>query len=317
MRLWVPLLFGFIASASLSAADPPFPGWDELDRDSSRPNHPVIRRSEISGFDLARVKSNWIELGSKHTLIPLPISLAIQNQANLAGVMDFFDEAYRFHSELAEWAPYNRARIRLVPGDYGWFASMGNPIHYAKEALTTAPGADNILRVLHSDYPIWGWLLEVGHVFFGHNFANARMLAHGDGMGEAWPNLFVLYTLERLGRTDAEKMALIQQRREAHLKNPRYEGLFHDPFVALPFLMEFQKKYGWDFYKALFRLLRTYDGTDFASFRETEPLQWLWIRNLFNLIAGEDTSPIFRAYGITLFDEAMISCNKAVVPEKL
>ncbi|MCG8556784.1 MAG: hypothetical protein MJD61_16080 [Proteobacteria bacterium] len=113
---------------------------------------------------------------------------------------------------------------------------------------------------------------------------------------ESWPNLFSLYSLEKLGvmrghtETYCDKLA-------GYLQNPAYSALKTDPWLSLCFLMEFQKTHGWQAWQRFFaRLNMDPDGSVIDS--SSDATVWRFVRDRLTQAVGQDVSPTFDRWRV-------------------
>jgi hypothetical protein len=262
---------------------------------------PVVKADELVDYPLETISAGMIELSSEHVLLTLPKSLVARYQSSAPQALDQFDSWYNLHASLAGAAPYGGRRIRYFPDptvyQLGAWMIAGNPIRVDPASLDGFPGNSSILQVHDPLYSVWGFVHEMGHDF---TYINGRSYLIGYGPTEAWANIFTLHTLGAQNHPEAERPYCGGV--AAYLTSGSYAQFLQDPWLPLCMLMEFKAKYGWSFYQRFFRWHGALDLEAAQVPLTTDPdaVRWAWLRDSFNALAGEDTSPVFLKYKVPL-----------------
>lgn len=259
---------------------------------------PTVAADAVATYDFDAVASGQVELESDYNLVTIDAAQVALDRDEAVEGLATLDSIYTIEADMRGMTPFSGQRVRWYPDEtISAFAYMlaGNPVR-CDPGLMTGNDSQRILRSGETGTDIWGFAHELGHTFTLANGAWVYMYTNL----ESWPNLFTLRALEELGRTDDQpNYDSYCDGREAFLSAPEYEQVRDDPFLQLCFLKEFEAVYGDDFYDDFYRGMNEqsnddlrYDGTD-ASI-------WRYVRDRFDLSAGEDTSYLFEEWAIPL-----------------
>lgn len=207
---------------------------------------PTVPRDAVGDFAYAEVASGWVELAGEHVIATLPVETALADQAGLGAALDRLDAAYALHKELRGAVPQHGQRLRFFPdGTQPGYMLAGNPVRMAL-GLVSLTNEDRISRAgaPAEEAQIWGFVHEMGHDF---TFVNGAWNYQERSL-EAWPNVFSVHALERLG------IALHPQlTRCAEGPFPYAEDW--DPWQGLCFLLALREERGFGHYAEFFRAL--------------------------------------------------------------
>ncbi|UTA46835.1 M60 family metallopeptidase [Simiduia sp. 21SJ11W-1] len=244
---------------------------------------PTIEVGAAANFPYGEIESGWVEVLGKHTLLHLPASIAQQDASEIADAIKRLDDIYTLHVSLRGKRPQHGQPIRWYPDTEdapGWMLA-GNPVRM-DPALVYANNNDRITRAARAQNGNWGFAHELGHDF---NFAGGTWY-YATKLGiEVWPNIFSVHAQEMLNlpKRDLDCPA----RKQKYLAGNDASGLTEgtDPWAGLCFLMEFQTRYGWDFYRNFYAELDREPGSG-----------WGYLRQKFSLAAGENVDAIFNEW---------------------
>ncbi|MBW2454462.1 MAG: hypothetical protein JRI68_08125 [Deltaproteobacteria bacterium] len=239
-------------------------------------------------------QSSWAELRGWYTILAVPTQQVLA-QRHLADVaVATYDAWYASHRDLAGGVPYKGQAIRFVPspgiGDYGASMFAGNPIR-----VDPGIGA-KFLLVQDPRLEAWGYVHELGHDF---NNINGGRYMIGPGPGEAWANVFSLYTLRRFGHPDGQRPHCKEAREYLDEGKP-YAELRHDAWISLCLLMELQQRHGWGMYERFFHTYNRLDQTTVPGDDSDDMTRWTWLRDALSQAAGADVTPVLRKYRVPL-----------------
>ena len=160
----------------------------------------------------------------------------------------------------------------------------GNPIRMAL-GLVSLTNEDRISRagVPADEAQIWGFVHEMGHDF---TFVNGAWNYQERSL-EAWPNVFSVHALERLGIALHPQLA-----RCADGPFPYAEDW--DPWEGLCFLLELREHRGFDHYADFFRGLNALTPGQVPGFLP----RWVFVHDLMERTTGADVTPIFDAWNV-------------------
>jgi hypothetical protein len=270
----------------------------EVTVESSGATVPSVRASELEAYAFDAVASGWVELLSAHHRVTIEAAQVIADRATAVSSLETLDAIWEQHHALRGAGPFFEQRVRWYPDDtVASFAYMlaGNPIRCVSGLLS---GTDDqrILRASEPRTDVWGFAHELGHVF---GFIDGMWVYQYVNV-ESWPNVFTLHALRGLGRTaNQPNVETYCDGRDAYLAGGAYETFRDDPFVQLCFLMEFEEAYGPTFYERFFMGLRTQTNED-VGYDGTDASVWRYVRDRFDLAAGESTTPRFEAWRVPL-----------------
>jgi Cellulose binding domain/Peptidase M60, enhancin and enhancin-like len=230
---------------------------------------PTIRAEDTANYNYPAVVSGWVEVLGKHTILTIPASLARQDANILRASVARLDAMYASHLELRGKAPYHAQPIR-------WFADQeapgymlaGNPVR-TKDSFLDPNNANRITAASVAGTDYWGYVHELGHNF---NFAGGEWYYVTFGGLEVWPNIFSVYTQEKLN-LPVNQLECPRRKRE-YLASGSTD-VSADPFTGLCFLLEFKEKYGWAIYKNFYQKFNTQPGYG-----------WTFLRTRFAEAAG-------------------------------
>lgn len=259
---------------------------------------PTIAAADLSGFPFDTVSSGWVELQSEHHLVTIEASEVVADLDVAADSLSTLDDIYEVEADMRGDQPYSGGLVRWYPDatitDFAYMLA-GNPTR-CDPSLMNGGQTQRILRAAEGTTDIWGFSHELGHSFTMANGAWVYMYVNL----ESWPNLFTLRALDTLDRTeDQPNFDSYCDGRDAYFADPVYETLADDPFLQLCFLMDFDEAYGPTFYDDFFDGLSTQTNDD-VRYDGTDASVWRYVRDRFDLAAGEDTTPIFERWGVPL-----------------
>jgi hypothetical protein len=232
-------------------------------------------------------------------VLTVPAALAEESRASLTQTLAAYDQLYDALKTMMDAEPFGGERIRYFPDfevrQVAWMLA-GNPILYDPKNLNAAPPSES--RILDpvglADSKPFE-LIRAMAVSFSR--AKSRAYQGGDKAPQAWGGLLAQYALEQLGPTVMQVDPCAA--RNLYFKSGNAATFLADPWLQLCFLGEFQKKYGWDFYKDFFsNLPEADDATETVFFPTGQAPKEVWasLRTLFDLAAGESTEAIFKQY---------------------
>ena len=259
---------------------------------------PTITTEALEQYDLSAVSSGWVEIEGTHNLVTIPAAEALADIDVAVDSMATLDAIYAVEEDLRGAVPYSGERVRWFPdASIESFAYMlaGNPTRCATDLMSGQPD-QRILRAVEPDTDIWGFSHELGHSF---SFVGGTWVYQYVNV-ESWPNLFTLRVLDTLKRTEGQpNYDSYCDGQGAYFSGGTYEELASDPFLQLCFLMDFEVEYGPTFYESFFRDMNTQTNDD-VGYAGTDASVWRYVRDRFDLAAGEDTTPIFEMWGVEL-----------------
>jgi Peptidase M60, enhancin and enhancin-like len=272
---------------------------------------PWVLASQASTYPFPSIKSGFVEIYGKHTIVVAATAQAERDKATILASMNFLDTVYDKHLELRGKAPFGGQRIRFITDpsieSLGYMLA-GNPIRMNPAVFTGAPSTDgnaeHLLDSANTRYHAWGFAHEMGHTFAITDGSNWSYQV-GPFL-EAWPNIFSVRTLRAMGRASFDwggndatyPSSKICTGRATHLVSGTYESLKTDAQLMLCFLLEFEDTYGSNFFPAFYAKLNALapNKVPFGS----DAITWRWVRDRFSEIAGADTSARFTAWKIPL-----------------
>lgn len=265
---------------------------------SSGDTVPSVRRDAIATFPLSQVNSGVVELISAHHIVTIEAAEVMADLDVAAASLDVLDEIWEVERVMRGRAPFLEQRIRWFPDpsieSLGYMLA-GNPVRCVPD-LMNGFTTQRILRASEPATDIWGFAHELGHVF---SMAGGTWVYQYNNL-ESWPNIFTLRVLRTLERTAFQpNIDTYCDGREAYLAGGAYETLRNDPFVQLCFLMEFEEEYGESFYDSFFQGLDSQTNDD-VGWDGTDAATWRYVRDRFNVAAGEDTTHRFDAWRVPL-----------------
>jgi hypothetical protein len=259
---------------------------------------PSVRASALEAYAFDAVASGWVELLSAHHRVTIEAAQVIADRATAVSSLETLDAIWAEHHALRGAGPFFEQRVRWYPDDtVASFAYMlaGNPIRCVS-GLMNGTDDQRILRASEPRTDVWGFAHELGHVF---GFIDGMWVYQYVNV-ESWPNVFTLHALRGLGRTaNQPNVETYCDGRDAYLAGGAYETFRDDPFVQLCFLMEFEEAYGPTFYERFFMGLGTQTNED-VGYDGTDASVWRYVRDRFDLAAGESTTPRFDAWRVPL-----------------
>ena len=273
-------------------------GQLEVTVQSSGATVPTVRASELGTYALDTVASGWVELLSEHHRVTIEAPQVIADRATAVSSLETLDAIWDQHHALRGAGPFFEQRVRWYPDDtVESFAYMlaGNPIRCVS-GLMSGTDDQRILRASEPRTDVWGFAHELGHVF---GFIDGMWVYQYLNV-ESWPNVFTLHALRGLDRTaNQPNVETYCDGRDAYLAGGPYETFRNDPFVQLCFLMEFEEQYGATFYERFFMGLNTQTNED-VGYDGTDASVWRYVRDRFDLAAGESTAARFAAWRVPL-----------------
>lgn len=259
---------------------------------------PTVSAELLDSYDFSAVQSGWVELRSAHHIVTIEAAEVIADLDVAAASLATLDAIYEVEAALRGMTPYSDQRVRWYPdATISSFAYMlaGNPTR-CDPGLMNGFASQRILRASEGPTDIWGFSHELGHSF---SFANGAWVYQYLNL-ESWPNIFTLHALRDLDRTaDQPNIDTYCDGRDAYLAGGDYETLRDDPFVQLCFLMDFEETYGSAFYPNFFAGMNTQSNAD-LPYDGTDQSIWRYLRDRFNLAAGQDTTPLFETWRVPL-----------------
>ena len=258
---------------------------------------PSISARDIASYAFERVASGWVELRGAHNVVTIAASQAHLDRSTAVGSLATLDAIWEQHAALRGASPFFGQRIRWYPDDtIASVASLvaGNPVRCVPELMNGLPN-QRILRASEGATDIWGFAHELGHTF---GFIHGTWVYQINNV-ESWPNIFTLHALRSLGRTAGQPhVSTYCDGRAAYLAGGDPMTFREDPFLQLCFLEEFEVAYP-GFYSRFFRALNTQTNDD-VHYDDTAASAWRYVRDRFNLAAGEDTTPRFVRWRVPL-----------------
>lgn len=240
---------------------------------------PSIKASDAYFYNYDSVSSGWVEIIGEHTILTLPTEIAKEDSTEIEAAIARLDNIYKEQSNLRGKRPYHGQPIRWFADTEeapGWMLA-GNPIRL-DPALVFANNNDRITRAAREGNGNWGFAHELGHVF---NFAGGDWYYTTFGGLEAWPNIFSVYTQQKLGLP--QRNLDCANRKLTYLATGNSsDNISKDVWLSLCFFMELQEKFGWEFYTNFY-----------AEFNAQPGHGWSFLRDRFSRAAGEDVNPIF------------------------
>ncbi len=259
---------------------------------------PSLRAADLATFALDTVTSGWVEIVSEHHRVTIEASQVIADRATASSSLETLDAIWEQHRALRGAAPFFEQRVRWFPDVVvESFAYMlaGNPVRCVP-ALMNGSDEQRILRASEPTTDVWGFAHELGHVF---GFIDGMWVYQYLNV-ESWPNVFTLHALRGLARTENQpNVDTYCDGRDAYLAGGAYETFRNDPFVQLCFLMTFEEAYGPAFYERFFMGLNTQTNED-VGYDGTDASVWRYVRDRFDLAAGESTAARFEAWRVPL-----------------
>lgn len=275
---------------------------------------PWVPAAKAPGFPFNEAQaqgSGQIEFSGKHVTVVASVAQALADKDGIAPSIALLDALYELHAELRGMTPFGGQRIRFVTdtaiNDIGYMIA-GNPIRMRPDVFTGRAGREHLLRSDDPKYDVWGFAHELGHTFAitpGDNwwYQVGRFL-------EAWPNIFSVHALRKLGRASTQwggsdptfQSAKICPNRASFLASSSYELLTSDDRLTLCFLLAFDDAYGKDFYKEFFAKLNAVPPNGVPSRDNDGRATWGWLRDRFSEIAKTDVTPIFTQWRVPLPD---------------
>lgn len=259
---------------------------------------PTVAPSQLDSYDFSAVTSGWVELRSNRTIVTIPAADALADRETALLSLETLDSIYDIETELRGAVPYRGQLIRFFPDPninaIGAYMLAGNPIRTVPEIMSGYPD-QRILRSSVDSTDIWGFSHEMGHTFTLTNGTWVYMIVNI----ESWPNVFTLRALDTLNRTHPNKETYCDNK-DAYLASGVYDDVRTDPFLQLCFLMEFTAAYGWEFWTAFFDGINNTTNNDIPYDPNSDAATWGFVRDRFNLAAGEDTTAVFDTWRIPL-----------------
>ncbi|NUP05833.1 MAG: hypothetical protein HOW73_07225 [Polyangiaceae bacterium] len=264
---------------------------------SSGATVPTVPATQACAYDYAAIESGWVEIRGRHVIVTIPAVEAEIDKATASPSIDVLDRIYDAHSEIRPNVPYRAQRIRLFPDPdvvaLGYMLA-GNPVRCDPSLMSGEP-TQRILNASDPATDIWGFAHEFGHSFTMSNGTWSYMILNL----ESWPNLFTLYTLDKLGRTHPNVDSYCNDK-EAYLQSGAYPMLRDDPFLQLCFLMEFTAAYDWPLWQSFFEDMDATIGGEVPYEPNDDAVTWTFVRDRINQAAGTDTSATFATWKVPL-----------------
>ncbi|MCJ8312441.1 MAG: ricin-type beta-trefoil lectin domain protein [Saccharospirillaceae bacterium] len=250
---------------------------------------PVVLADEAEDYDFTTVLSGWVDIMGEFNIVTMPTNLAILDQPHLKSALDRLDFMYNSHYELRGRKPYFGQIIRWFPDTDapGWM--LAGPVIRMDGAITSTGSTidTRITRIAAEGVTGWGFAHELGHIF---NFAGGDWVYVLQGGLEGWPNVFSVYTLEKLGLSQHNNLNDCPQKKATYIGSNNYDDNLGGPWNALCFLLELKDNHGgWDTYKKFYQEFNTNPGKG-----------WSFLRQRFNDASGEDTTATFDSWLINL-----------------
>lgn len=246
---------------------------------------PTVESEHAAEYGYGEVGSGWVEVRGDHTILTLPLATVQSDASIVRAAVERIDQFYELHAQLRGGLPQHGQRIRFFPDpniDGIGYMLAGNPVRM-DPVLVDAVYENRITRAGISGVDVWGFAHELGHDF---TFVNGLWWYRENSL-EAWPNVFSVHALEAQGLPLHGNLASCTA--DAPVPYDTW-----DPWAGLCFLLQFQQKYGWEFYETFFEQLNTTEHADVPS----GPEAWHFVHDRFEQIAGEDVTPLFVAWGV-------------------
>ncbi len=246
-------------------------------------------------------QSSWAELGGRYVSLVLPTAQVIARQAQADAAIAALDTWYDSHRSLAGAVPYGGQPIRFVPdpriGEVDAWMLSGNPVRVDPKASAEFLQVHERRKTEFG--PAWGIAHEMGHNF---SVINGGRFLIGPGPGEAWANVFTLYSLRRYGHPEgAKSMSQICEQARAYLSQAKPYSVFRsDPDVPLCMLMELRQQYGWSMFQRFFHAYNRSDQNLAPPSSAPDATRWTWVRDVLSRAAGADITPLLRKYRVPL-----------------
>ncbi|MBK7644242.1 MAG: hypothetical protein IPJ19_14560 [Planctomycetes bacterium] len=241
----------------------------------------------------------WAEIGSSKIFLSVP-SECVRTLDDPQALMEFWgriSDAMRDLSGL----PHPRVRPERFVADVQISAGY---MHSGYPIMTHADAGPWMVDLAHLRRGEWGLLHELGH-----NHQNG--LWTFEGTGEVTNNVFACYVLQTVCGVDPadvhEGLRAGPQKLEEYLaQGASFERWCADPFLALHMYRQLIAAFGWDTYK---RVIVGYRDPANGPAPKTEAEkrdQWL---TRYSRAAAHDLGPFFRAWGVSVSDEACLSVS--------
>jgi hypothetical protein len=263
---------------------------------------PAIAVADLEETDLSAIASGVLEVLGRHTSVEVSAATVERDRVTVVDAMATLDTIWEHHATLRGMAPMRGQRIRFVADtaieELGAYMLASNPVRCVPALLDGTP-QQRILRAAEPDVDIWGFAHELGHIF---SFANGTWVFQYNNV-EVFPNIFTLYTLEQMGRTENQpNYATYCDRRDSWFaEDGAYEELRDDPFLQLCFLMEFTGSWGWEFWTRFYGLIDETPNEAIPIGGTPEHANtWGFLLEAFSEAAGEDVRALFDEWRIPL-----------------
>ncbi len=240
---------------------------------------PTIPVANTQTYDYSVVSSDWVEIMGTYNVLTLPTDIANSDKETLIRAVNRLDAMYQLQAEFRGLQPYNGQPIRWM-GDTedapGWMLA-GSPVRLDPSIID----GDISVRITHAGETYndtWGYAHELGHIF---NFAGGDWYYTSFGGLEAWPNIFALYTVEKLNLPVNDALSSCTERKANYLADVK-TPFNDDPWVGMCFFKSLREQHGWGMFKQFY-----------AEFNKNPGFGWKFLRDRFSRSANSDLNPIF------------------------
>ena len=248
---------------------------------------PTVDYEDAPYYDYVGVSSGWVEIRSPNNILTLPIATAIHDASKLTEAVQRLDDIYQQHKILRGKTPYHGQPIRWFADTKdapGWMLA-GNPVRM-DPALVSIDSGDRITLAAEPGNNDWGFAHELGHNF---NFAGGDWYYTTYGNLEAWPNIFTLHAIDKLGLVERTDVNDCSKAKAEYLAKGVNDNGFGGAWQGLCFLSEFTDQYGWEIWQNFYQ-----------KFNDQPGHGWGFLRDRLNEASGQNVTPIFNSWNVPL-----------------
>lgn len=232
--------------------------------------------------------------------------------------IDFHDQVYEAMVELTGNRPAMPIRGHHELTAWGTASSSGVRVDW--------PHVPGVMTDFNNNLVTFGLIHEMGHIF-DYPFFQRWYVTNRTAV-ETFANFKLAYVVERL-LTD-ETPYRINFRRGGAKKGAEFVDAFYLPFgekylksdtpwekISVDSLHAFHhqlvRKYGWDFYKRVFRAFIQLEATEDGKVPQdpTDPLRTQVMCAILNQFSGDDLMPVFQKWRIPVTADDLARVTKA------
>jgi len=254
---------------------------------------PTLTLSQLASTEFCELGDTWVELHSQdHIILTVPTALAENYRSSIAESLDFFDNTYKYHQQLAGGQqPYDGARLRFFPDysltDVSWIV-VDNPVRFDPRALNAIkPSETKLLDITNPESNSWDFVQSIGAIFSRMNGSEYQPGALGS---QSWGGIFAIYSLNQMNKNDVPPNLCF--RRESFQETGTFSTIDSSALLQTCALLHVAQKSGWQLLTEFFKRYAAISEDDkLVLNRDSNLKKWAWFGNRLDEIDPNSLGP--------------------------